>query len=304
MTFGVRFALWIQLYVLLSYVFSFSSLPPVSRKIGFTIEALFSRLVAGLAVAGWRVSLPAASAPLRSSVGVPSDGPLVRRGAQLFRRFCGPSLATSWCAALPARRLLPEPRCRGPPALIARPLGWLQAVPWRAFFARPALWSMMYCHFAGNWGHFTLLAWLPTYFSEVLHLDLTHAALVSRTPKLAERTLAPHCASCIPGWAKLPSCLLSLVGARASLVGLLPARRCPSCRPSPPSSCPAWRRPGRMASSPVARRSRRSGLWSISPRALLAPGAAGLKPAQCIEASPSLDAWCLDSQRPPCNAVA
>ncbi|GAQ92627.1 major facilitator superfamily [Klebsormidium nitens] len=60
-----------------------------------------------------------------------------------------------------------------------------KAVPWRAFFARPPLWSMMYVHFAGNWGHFTLLAWLPTYFSEVLHLDLTHAALVSILPPLA-----------------------------------------------------------------------------------------------------------------------
>jgi ACS family sodium-dependent inorganic phosphate cotransporter len=63
-------------------------------------------------------------------------------------------------------------------------------VPWRAFFARPPLWSMMYVHFAGNWGHFALLAWLPTYFSEVLKLDLTHAALVSILPTLASVMLS------------------------------------------------------------------------------------------------------------------
>ncbi|XP_024374370.1 probable anion transporter 6, chloroplastic [Physcomitrium patens] len=58
-------------------------------------------------------------------------------------------------------------------------------IPWKAFFKSSAVWAMIYAHFCGNWGHYTLLSWLPTYFSQELHLDLTHAALVSILPPLA-----------------------------------------------------------------------------------------------------------------------
>ena len=40
------------------------------------------------------------------------------------------------------------------------------------------------CSFCGNWGHYTFLSWLPTYFSEALHLNLTNAALVAILPSL------------------------------------------------------------------------------------------------------------------------
>jgi len=58
-------------------------------------------------------------------------------------------------------------------------------IPWKAFAKSPAVWAMVYAHFCGNWGHYTLLSWLPTYFSQELHLDLTHAALLSILPPLA-----------------------------------------------------------------------------------------------------------------------
>ncbi|KAH8948774.1 hypothetical protein BDL97_11G111300 [Sphagnum fallax] len=65
-----------------------------------------------------------------------------------------------------------------------------KAVPWRAFFKNRAVWAMIYAHFCGNWGHYTLLSWLPTYFCEELHLDLTHAAFVSLLPPLASVVVA------------------------------------------------------------------------------------------------------------------
>ncbi|CAK9258764.1 unnamed protein product [Sphagnum jensenii] len=65
-----------------------------------------------------------------------------------------------------------------------------KAVPWRAFFKDRAVWAMIYAHFCGNWGHYTLLSWLPTYFCEELHLDLTHAAFVSLLPPLASVVVA------------------------------------------------------------------------------------------------------------------
>ncbi|CAM8931819.1 unnamed protein product [Rhodiola kirilowii] len=58
-------------------------------------------------------------------------------------------------------------------------------VPWKSFFMSPAVWAMIYAHFCGSWGHYTCLSWLPTYFSEVLDLNLTEAAWVSVLPPLA-----------------------------------------------------------------------------------------------------------------------
>ncbi|KAL2620398.1 hypothetical protein R1flu_000603 [Riccia fluitans] len=65
-----------------------------------------------------------------------------------------------------------------------------KAIPWGAFFKEPALWAMMYAHFCGNWGHYNLLSWFPTYFSEELNLDLTNAALVSILPPLGSVVVA------------------------------------------------------------------------------------------------------------------
>ncbi|KAH9315335.1 hypothetical protein KI387_023962, partial [Taxus chinensis] len=60
----------------------------------------------------------------------------------------------------------------------------LGAVPWKEFIKSQAVWAMVYAHFCGNWGHYTFLSWLPTYFSEELQLDLTNAALVAILPSL------------------------------------------------------------------------------------------------------------------------
>jgi ACS family sodium-dependent inorganic phosphate cotransporter len=65
-----------------------------------------------------------------------------------------------------------------------------EAIPWRAFFKSKAVLAMIYAHFCGNWGHYTLLSWLPTYFCEELHLRLTHAALVSILPPLVSVVVA------------------------------------------------------------------------------------------------------------------
>ncbi|KAL4279079.1 hypothetical protein GQ457_03G045630 [Hibiscus cannabinus] len=61
----------------------------------------------------------------------------------------------------------------------------LKDVPWKAFFRSPAVWAMIYAHFCGSWGHYTCLAWLPTFFSEELNLNLREAAWVSILPPLA-----------------------------------------------------------------------------------------------------------------------
>lgn len=52
-------------------------------------------------------------------------------------------------------------------------------IPWRRFVRSPAVLATVYAHFCNNWGHYVGLSWMPSYFSDELHLDLTHAALVS-----------------------------------------------------------------------------------------------------------------------------
>jgi len=80
----------------------------------------------------------------------------------------GPSLASSTPLGPHATKFKPAPG----------------VVPWTAFLKSRSVWAMIYAHFCGNWGHYTFLSWLPTYFSDALHLNLTNAALVAILPSL------------------------------------------------------------------------------------------------------------------------
>lgn len=59
------------------------------------------------------------------------------------------------------------------------------SVPWRAFLRSKAVRALMYTHFCNNWFHYTMLAWLPTYFTDTLSVDLMHAAQTALLPPLA-----------------------------------------------------------------------------------------------------------------------
>lgn len=60
-----------------------------------------------------------------------------------------------------------------------------QTVPWRAFLRNKPVQALAYTHFCNNWFHYTMLAWLPTYFTQSLSLDLVRAAQVSILPPAA-----------------------------------------------------------------------------------------------------------------------
>lgn len=45
--------------------------------------------------------------------------------------------------------------------------------------------ALAFTHFCNNWFHYTLLAWLPTYFTDSLSLDLRAAAQLSLLPPIA-----------------------------------------------------------------------------------------------------------------------
>lgn len=76
-------------------------------------------------------------------------------------------------------RALSEPAEGGPTGDSA------QVTPWRGFLRNAPLRALAYTHFCNNWFHYTMLAWLPTYFTDTLSLNLSQAAQVSLAPPIA-----------------------------------------------------------------------------------------------------------------------
>jgi len=58
-------------------------------------------------------------------------------------------------------------------------------VPWGEFARCPAVWAVVVTHFCNNWGYYTLLAWLPSYFEGGLGQDLSAATYLSLLPYLS-----------------------------------------------------------------------------------------------------------------------
>lgn len=58
-------------------------------------------------------------------------------------------------------------------------------IPWRAILRSNPVRALGFAHFCNNWFSYSMLAWLPSYFSDTLKLDLSQAAQVSLLPPLA-----------------------------------------------------------------------------------------------------------------------
>ena len=63
-------------------------------------------------------------------------------------------------------------------------------VPWRAFLRSPPYRALAFTHFANNWLHYVLMAWLPSYFKATLSLSLDAAAAVALLPPAAALAVA------------------------------------------------------------------------------------------------------------------
>jgi len=64
-------------------------------------------------------------------------------------------------------------------------------IPYGSFMKSSAVWAVVTAHFCHNWGYYTLLAWLPSYFESVLQLNLTGAARMSLVPYVAMALMIP-----------------------------------------------------------------------------------------------------------------
>ena len=63
--------------------------------------------------------------------------------------------------------------------------------PWLKFLRSPAVWAVVTTHFCFNYGYYTLLAWLPSYFEGALGLSLGASSTLSLLPYVAMVVMTP-----------------------------------------------------------------------------------------------------------------
>ena len=63
-------------------------------------------------------------------------------------------------------------------------------VPWAEILRSTPVRALAYVHFCNNWGFYVLLAWLPSYFTTELEVNLTNASLFTLLPPLANIVVA------------------------------------------------------------------------------------------------------------------
>lgn len=64
-------------------------------------------------------------------------------------------------------------------------------VPWGAFLSNSAVWAIIVAHFCFNWGYYTLLAWLPSYFEMALGLNVEKSSLLTLIPYVSMTIMTP-----------------------------------------------------------------------------------------------------------------
>lgn len=64
-------------------------------------------------------------------------------------------------------------------------------LPWGEFFRSLPVWAVTVAHFCFNWGYYTLLAWLPSYFELALGLEVDKSSFLTLIPYLAMTAMMP-----------------------------------------------------------------------------------------------------------------
>jgi MFS transporter, ACS family, solute carrier family 17 (sodium-dependent inorganic phosphate cotransporter), other len=58
-------------------------------------------------------------------------------------------------------------------------------VPWARLLSQPGVWAIVVNHFCSNWALYMLLAWLPSYFHDALHVTLGQSGIFAAAPWLS-----------------------------------------------------------------------------------------------------------------------
>ena len=64
-------------------------------------------------------------------------------------------------------------------------------MPWGLFLRSRPVWAIIVAHFCFNWGYYTLLAWLPSYFELALGLNVGTSSLLTLVPYVAMSVMTP-----------------------------------------------------------------------------------------------------------------
>ncbi|GLC45333.1 hypothetical protein PLESTB_000310800 [Pleodorina starrii] len=75
-------------------------------------------------------------------------------------------------------------------------------VPWGEFFRSPPVWAVTVAHFCFNWGYYTLLAWLPSYFELALGLNVERSSFLTLIPYIAMTAMMPLVGPIADGWVR------------------------------------------------------------------------------------------------------
>ncbi|GIL88401.1 hypothetical protein Vretimale_15008 [Volvox reticuliferus] len=75
-------------------------------------------------------------------------------------------------------------------------------VPWAEFFKSPPVWAVTVAHFCFNWGYYTLLAWLPSYFELALGLNVERSSFLTLIPYIAMTAMMPLVGAVADGWVR------------------------------------------------------------------------------------------------------
>jgi len=95
-------------------------------------------------------------------------------------RLCTPEERTYIEANTLGNRSVDIHSAPGAVAVKAAPV--TEGIPWKLLLSKKEVWAIILCHFCHNWGTFILLTWMPSYYSQVLGLDLASSALLSCLP--------------------------------------------------------------------------------------------------------------------------
>ena len=64
-------------------------------------------------------------------------------------------------------------------------------MPWGLFLRSAPVWAIIVAHFCFNWGYYTLLAWLPSYFEQALGLSVDNSSFLTLVPYIAMSAMTP-----------------------------------------------------------------------------------------------------------------
>lgn len=138
-----------------------------------------------------------------SAVGLLLSGPLIRMYGWPSVFYLFAVLGIAWCAVWP----LFKPEMQDPIMKVAPKFHRASSdlklskyaaafqpgekMPWGKFMSSPAVWAIITAHFCFNWGYYTLLAWLPSYFELALGLNVDKSSFLTLIPYVAMTAMTP-----------------------------------------------------------------------------------------------------------------